>query len=48
MEGYQRGGPGGRMGEKVQGTSSINTRYKVERGRLRIVQEMEKPKNLYV
>ena len=38
----------GRMGEKVQGMSSINGRQKIERGRLSIVWEMEKPKNLYV
>ena len=37
-----------RMGEKVQGISSINGRYKIDRGRLRIVWEMEKPKNLHV
>ena len=36
------------MGEKVQGINSINGRYKIDRGRLRIVQEMEKPKTLYV
>ena len=36
------------MGEKVQGIRSINDRYKIERGRLRIVWEMEKPKDLYV
>ena len=46
MEGYQWGG--GRMGEKVQGIRSINGRYKMGRGRLKIVWEMEKPKNLYV
>ena len=28
------------MGEKVQGIRSINDRYKMDRGRLRIVQEM--------
>ena len=34
MEGYQqRGG----MGEKVQGIRNINGRYKIDRGRLRIV-----------
>ena len=33
MEGYQRGGEVGRMGEKVQGVSSINHRYKIDRGR---------------
>ena len=38
----------GEMGEKVQGKRSINCRYKIERGRLRIVWEMEKLKNLYV
>ena len=36
------------MGEKVQGTRSISGRYKIHRGRLRIVQEMKKPKNLHV
>ena len=36
------------MRVKVQGIRSINGRYKIDRGRLRIVQEMEKPKNLYV
>ena len=48
MEGYLRGGGRGRMGEKVHGIRSINSRYKMDRGRLRIVWEMEKPKNLYV
>ena len=37
MEGYQWGGGKGRMREKVQGISSINGRYKIDRGRLRIV-----------
>ena len=37
MEGYQRGGEGGRIGEKVQRIKSINGRYKIDRGRLRIV-----------
>ena len=46
MKGYQRGGGG--MEEKVQGIKSINGRYKIDRGRLRIIWEMEKPKNLYV
>ena len=36
------------MGEKLQGIKSMNSRYKIDRGRLRIVWEMEKPKNLYV
>ena len=37
MEGYQWGRGRGRMGEKVQGIRSINGRYKIDRGRLRIV-----------
>ena len=45
MEGYQQGSGRGREGEKVQRISSINGRQKIDRGRLRIVQEMEKPKN---
>ena len=40
MEGYQWGGAGERMGEKVPERRSINGRYKIERGRLRIVWEM--------
>ena len=32
MEGYQQGRGVGRMGEKVQGTRSINGRYKIDRG----------------
>ena len=36
------------MGGKVQRVRSINGRDKIDRGRLRIVWEMEKPKNLYV
>ena len=36
------------MGEKVQGTRSINGRYKIDRGRLKIVWEMENSKNSYV
>ena len=36
------------MEEKVQGISSINGRYKIHRGRLRIAWEVEKLKNLYV
>ena len=42
----RRGGE--KMGDKVQDLRSINGRYKIDRGRLRIVEEMEKPKNLYV
>ena len=48
MEGYQQGWGGDRMGEKVQGIRSINGRYKIDRGTLRIVWEMEKPNNLNV
>ena len=36
------------MGEKVQRIRSINGRYKIDRRRLRMVWEMEKPNNLYV
>ena len=36
------------MGEKVQRIRSINGRYKIDRKKLRILQEIEKPKNLYV
>ena len=35
------------MEKKLQ-EISINDRYKIDRGRLRIVWEMEKPKNLHV
>ena len=38
----------GENGEKVQGIRSIIGKHKTDRGRLRIVEEMEKPKNLYV
>ena len=38
----------GEDGGKVQGIRSINGRYKIDRGRVRIVWEMEKPKNLYI
>ena len=37
MEGYQWGEGKGRMGEKVQGIRIIIGRYKIDRGRLRIV-----------
>ena len=33
---------------KVQGIRSIIGRYKIDRGRLRTVWEMENPKNIYV
>ena len=37
MEGYQQGGGGEKMGDKIQGIRSINGRYKIDRQRLRIV-----------
>ena len=46
MESYQLGGRRGKTGGKVQGIRSINGSYKIDRRRLRIVWEMEKPKNL--
>ena len=48
VEGYHQERGGRRMGEKVQGIRGINGRYKIDRKRLRIVQETEKPKSLYV
>ena len=48
MEDYQWSRRGETIGEQVQGIRSINGRYKIDRERLRIVWEMEKPKNLYV
>ena len=46
MEGYKRGER--RMGGKVQGIRNIIGRYKLDRWRLIIVEEMEKPNNLHV
>ena len=46
MEGYQWGE--GENGGNVQGKRSINGKYKIDRGKLRIVWEMKKLKNLYV
>ena len=37
----------GEKGGKDTGNRSIIGRHKGDKGRLRIVQEMEKPKNLY-
>ena len=37
MEGYQWGGGGGEWRKKIQGIRSINGRYKIYRGRVRIV-----------
>ena len=36
-EGYQQVEVSGKIGEEVQGIRSINGRYKIDRGRLRIV-----------
>ena len=47
MKRFQQGRAGRRMGEKVQEIKTINSMYKIDRGRLRIVWEMEKPENLY-
>ena len=47
MEASQRGRGGGR-GEIGTGIRSINGRYKIDKGRLKKVWEMETPKNLYV
>ena len=49
MEGYQQGGEGERMREKVQGIRSTNCRYKIE-GRVRIKNSMGngEAKDLYV
>ena len=38
----------GEPGAKVWGVRSINGRYRIDSRRLRIVWEMEKPKNLHV
>ena len=46
--GVKWGGRGREWRGKVQGIRSIIGRHKIDRGRLRIVQEMEKQKNLYV
>ena len=48
IESYQQGWEKNGGWEMVQGIRSIIGRHKVDRGRLRIVQEMEKPNNLYV
>ena len=42
------GSRSGENGEKVQGIRSINDRYKIDRERLRIVWEMEKPRSFYI
>ena len=47
MECYQLGVGRSRMREKVQGLRSIIGRHKMDRGRLRTVQTMGKPKKLH-
>ena len=47
MKDYQWGRGKQGMGEKVQGIRSLIGRYRIDRGKLRIVWEMEKQKNLY-
>ena len=37
MEGYKQGSGWGKRGEKVQRISSIDDRWKIDRGRVRIV-----------
>ena len=43
-----REGVGVEWEEKSQGIRNIIGRHKIDRGRVRIVDEMEKPENLYV
>ena len=47
MEGYQWGGGDGRIGREDTGNKH-NWQVENRQGRLRMVQEIEKPKNLYV
>ena len=48
MEGYQCRGGGEEWGGKVQGIRSIIGRHNIDGERLRMVQETENSKNLYV
>ena len=48
MEGFQWGEGGKEQGGKVQGIRSILSRHKIDGERLRMVQETEDSKNLYV
>ena len=48
MEGYQQEGRGGKNSGKCTWNKKHKWSVQIDRGRLRIVQEMEKPKNLYV
>ena len=47
MEGYQQGSEKGREGVKLQRIRSINGRYKIDRGRLRINLGNGEAKTLY-
>ena len=44
MEGYELGRERGTKGENVQRIRSMNGRYKIDRGKFRTVEEMEKPR----
>ena len=46
MEGYQQGRGRGENGRKIRGIRSINGRYKIDRGRLRIIQGNGEAKEL--
>ena len=48
MEGYQWDGGGEEWGEKVQGIRRIIGRRRIDGERLRMVQETENSKKLYV
>ena len=47
MEGFSGERGGRNTGENVQGLRHIIGKYKIDKGRFRIVWEMEKPKNRY-
>ena len=38
----------GDMGEKIEGITNINGRHTIDKRRLKIASEMERPNNLYV
>ena len=48
MEGFQWGREGNKKGKKCTGNKKHKWQVENRQGRLRIVQEIEKPKNLYV
>ena len=45
MEGLHQGDGGGQIGEMVPGIRRVSGRFKIGKGRLKIIEEMEKPKN---